>query len=254
MKRNFCTFFTLTPLACILTLSVAPAEVVPVWTYHATPPFVVDEQKKTGLSYDLAKLLTERSEGKYDFYVEVLPRVRLDERLLSGDPGIVFWANAVWFGDKDKSQYLWSSAIMQGRNVVISPISNPLEYDNAYSLIGKDFVGVRGHHYQYVDALVEQGKINRMDVISQQAALLSIASGHTEVSILANYTAIYYAEKLGLGDKIHFSSRSHTHYKRHILVQPQLRAVFGFVEKFATESTGNAQWQTLLENYRIELD
>lgn len=254
MKRNFCTYFTLLPLLCILTVSAAHAEVVSVWIYHATPPFVVDQAKKTGLSYDLAKLLTERSEGRYDFHVEVLPRVRLDERLSSGDPGIVFWANNVWFGDKDKSRYLWSSAIMQDENAVISPVSDPLEYDNADSLIGKDFVGVRGHHYQYIDALVRQGDINRLDVISQEAALLSIASGHTDVSILANCTAVYYSKNLKLGDKIHFSSNPHTHYQRHILVQPQLRTVFAFVEEFATELADNAQWQVLLENYQITLE
>lgn len=254
MKRNLCAFFTLVPLTCILTVSAAFAEVVPVWIYHATPPFVVDEQKKTGLSYDLANLLTERSEGRFEFHVEVLPRVRLDKRLSSDVPGIVFWANNVWFGDKDKNQYLWSSAIMQDENAVISPASKPLEYESAGSLIGKDFVGVSGHHYQHVDALVKQGKINRMDVISQEAALLSIASGHTDVSILANCTAIYYSKNLGLGEKIHFSSNPHSYHQRHILVQPQLQAVFGFIEKFAIESADNAQWQALLENYKVTLE
>lgn len=254
MKRNLCSFVTLVSLLCTLAVPATYGEVVPVWIYHATPPFVVDEQNKTGISYDLAKLLTERSEGEFDFHIEVLPRIRVDERLSSGDSGIVFWANNVWFGDEHKSQYLWSSAIMQDKNAVISPVSNPLEYDSADSLIGKDFVGVRGHHYLHVDALVKQGEINRMDVTSQQAALLSIASGHTEVSILANCTAIYYSEKLGLGDKIHFSSIPHSYYKRHILVQPQLQGVFEFIEKFAIESTDNAKWQALLESYQITLE
>ena len=254
MGKKFYILVMLVPLMCTFSVSALCAEVVSVWTYHVDPPFVVDEQKKTGLSFDLAKLLTEHSEGKYQFHVEILPRVRVDERLSSGTPGILIWVNNAWFGDDDRNRYLWSSAIFRDKNAVISPVSNPIEYENALSLIGKDLVGVNGHHYQDVDALVDKGEISRLDVTTNKAAMLSIASGHTDVSILANSTAAYYSKKLALEDEIHYSSNPHSRYQRYILVQPQLQPVFDFIEEFASEAADSAKWRALLDSYKLNLE
>ncbi|CAN0323438.1 unnamed protein product, partial [Chrysoparadoxa australica] len=42
----------------------ASAHDITMWVYHNFPPFVVDEDSRTGMSFDLAQMLTDRSEGR----------------------------------------------------------------------------------------------------------------------------------------------------------------------------------------------
>jgi len=254
MGKGFRSFVIFTFLLCALKVSAEPVEIVPVWTYHATPPFVIDAEKKTGLSFDLAKLLSERSNGAKEFHVEILPRVRLNERLETGAQGIALWVNSAWFDNEIKVECLWSSGILRDKNAVISPIARPVEYKEPSSFIGKRLVAVLGHQYQYIDELVNSGDITRLDVTSHEAAVLSIASGHTDISILANSTAVYYVEQLELSDKIHFSHYPHTRFQRRILVPSEMQDVFELVEEFASGSAVDAQWQTLLDKYNLGSD
>ncbi|MEP3056133.1 hypothetical protein [Ascidiaceihabitans sp.] len=57
----------------VFWINAAQAETVRVWVYHNFPPFVIDVDNQSGLSYDFARELTVRSDGQYDFVVEVLP-------------------------------------------------------------------------------------------------------------------------------------------------------------------------------------
>ncbi len=78
------------------------ADTIKVWTYHEFPPFIVNEQAQTGLSYDLVELLTERSGGEHEFRLQVAPRERLNNRLKVKEPGIVLWVNPNWFDDTEQ--------------------------------------------------------------------------------------------------------------------------------------------------------
>lgn len=239
---------------CIMSVTNVHANAIPVWTYHAFPPFIINEQTETGLSYDLAALLTAKSEGKHQFKVEVLPRNRLDENLSSDDQGIVFWVNKAWFGDMDETKYLWSSALLSDSNSVISRSSNPVSYESADSLVGMSLVGVRGHHYKDMDELVKQNKVIRLNVSSEEAAIRFIASGRADVTIQSHSSAKYFANSLDLENKLHFSENPQSRYNRHILVQPQLQEVYKYIENFVTNLPANTKWNKLLEKYELSLE
>lgn len=234
------------------TKSALAAEYVPVWAYNPSPPFVLDQELETGLSYDLAKLLSERSKGQYSFEIEVLPRPRLDLNLSNNEPGVVFWVNNNWFGDPDKIKFLWSDTLIEGSASVLSPTANPVEFDGAESLIGMDLVGVRGHVYGPVDPLVEAGEISRKDVNSEESLIHFIASERAEVAIVAFSAAGYYIKDLGVEDKVHYSAKPHSEFNRYALVTSPLKHVLEYMDPVVNGFENDAEWQGLLEKYGLK--
>lgn len=236
----------------MILIPIARAESVPVWTYHTAPPYVVDQESESGLTYDFADLLTARSNGKYEFEVEVLPRPRVDAHLSNKDQGVVFWVNNKWFKDPEKSKYLWSSAIISGSASVISPKSNPVEYERPESLLGKELAIVRGRRYVGVDELVEQGLISRKQVNSEESLVRFISGDRAEVSILAQSSASYYVNKLGLEEKVHFSTKPHSQFDRYVLVAPTMEHVLDFIESTAKGLDRDVQWEEILKKYGLD--
>ena len=56
-------------------------QTIPFLTYHIGEPFIVNAQARLGLTYELADLLSKRSDGRYVFEVKPLLRLKLNERL-----------------------------------------------------------------------------------------------------------------------------------------------------------------------------
>ncbi|WP_299375791.1 hypothetical protein [uncultured Tateyamaria sp.] len=217
-------------LFCALTPLRASAEAVTMWVYHNFPPFVVDAEARSGMSFALADMLTERSGGQYVFNVVVLPRQRLNDQLRAGDAGVVLWGSPLWFGDADRSRYLWTSALVEDRNDVISPRAAPVAYDGPGSLDGSTVVGVKGHRYPGVDERVTAGNAARLDVSSEAALVQFIANGRGSVGIVAHSAAAYFVHAYALEDRVHIAPAPHSTYERYIMVQPELAAVHGFIE------------------------
>ncbi len=234
---------------CVLVSSQvrASAETVTVWVYHNFPPFVIDEDARTGMSFDLAEMLTRRSGGRYQFDVVVLPRQRLNDQLAFGAPGIVLWANPLWFGDADRVNYRWSNPLLNDSNDVISPRTDPFTYAGPTSLDGSMLVGVKGHRYPDVDHLVTAGRVERMDVSSEAALVQFIASGRGNIGIVAHSAAVYYVQSYGLKDQVHFAPAPHSTYQRFILVQPKLTDVHAFIQETLPMIAQSEDWRALLD-------
>ncbi|WP_415403841.1 hypothetical protein [Tateyamaria sp. SN3-11] len=245
---------TLCVLATVSGQSRALAEDVSVWVYHNFPPYIVDASEQRGLSYDLARMLTEMSDGQYDFRVVMLPRQRLNQRLSSGEPGIVLWANPAWFADMDRTRFRWTTPILGDTNVVISPKADAFEYDGPQSLSGMTMVGVRGHRYQGVEGLIEDGSVERIDVRAERNLVQFIASGRGRVAIVAESAARYFVQELELEDRVHFSDMFHARYQRHVMVQPQLEAVHAFVSGAVSDLKRAQDWVDVVETYGLDAD
>lgn len=240
---------------CVLTLLLgsprAWAEDVTVWNYHNYPPYIVDIEKERGLSYDLARILTSMSEGRYQFRVTVLPRERLNMNLEAGQPGMVLWANHAWFGDDTRTRYLWTDPILNDRNVVISPMSVGFDYDGPRSLTGMTMVGVRGHKYQDVGRLIEYGLVRRVDVRGERNLLQFVASGRGRVAIVAESAVRYFVQELDLGDEVYIAREPHSRYQRHILVQPDLVGVHSFIQSAMPTLRRGAEWGEIALGYGV---
>ena len=230
----------------------ATAEDVQMWVYHNFPPFIVNEVERSGLSYQLADQLTEMSGGKYAFNVVVMPRERLNNRIATGTPGMALWANPVWFGDPERESFLWSSAVMEDQNDVISPVDLSLQYDGPTSLRGHTLVGVTGHRYPGVDRMIETGDVERVDVFAEDALVRFIASGRGDVAIVAQSAARYFVQANGLDDAVHFSGEPHSRYQRYILFQPGMGQVHDFVEGALVQLRQSPEWRAAVGRYALD--
>ncbi len=241
-------------LVSLLALFHAPlawADEIEVWEYHSTAPFVIDADTEQGLSYDLARLLTKNSGGRHIFSVELLPRLRLDKRLQEGLPGVVFWANNHWFADPDKSKFRWSSPILSGKNLVLSPASNPVEYVDARSIANMDLIGVRGHVYSGVDERLAELNIRRKDVSTEEAAIEFISVKPDGALIISNLAASYFLKDLQLKNKIHVSKLPHATYDRYVLVQPDLGSAYQTIEAYVSGLASDPEWAQILAKYGL---
>ncbi|WP_299042648.1 transporter substrate-binding domain-containing protein [uncultured Tateyamaria sp.] len=243
----------LTLLVMVSKPAGAAAEDITVWVYHNYPPYVVDAEAEEGLSYDLARVLTDMAQGHYRFRVMVLPRQRLNQNLEAGQPGMVAWVNPVWFGDQDRTRFLWTDAILSDRNSVISPTGIAFDYTGPRSLTGMTMVGIRGHRYQDVDRLVAQGLVDRVDVRSEHSLVQFIASGRGRVAIIAHSAVQYYVQDLGLAANVHVSDTPHSRYQRHIMIQPRLGALHRFVQNALPDLLRSGEWAAITDRYGVSL-
>ncbi len=227
------------------------ADEIEVWEYHSAAPFVIDAEREEGLSYDFARLLTKHSGGRHIFSVELLPRLRLDKRLQQGLPGVVLWVNNNWFADPDKSKYRWSSPILSGKNVVLSPASSPVEYVDANSIANMDLIGVRGYVYSGVDKRSAELNIRRKDVSTEEAAINFISVKPDGALIISNLVASYFLRDVELKRKIHVSKLPHATYDRYVLVQPDLGLAYQTIEKYVSGLSSDPEWAQILTKYGL---
>jgi polar amino acid transport system substrate-binding protein len=167
------------------------AEKIDLYTYHNDPPFVIDMTNHMGLTYDLARLLTVRSNGKYHFEVKPVPRKRLNAILATGHKMVVPWVNPVWFKDVDQKKYQWSAGYIEGRNELLSRPSKPFEYSGPKSLIGKTIVAQAGGRLKDIDPLVNQGMILRENARNYASAMQMVLSSRAEVAFIPSKIALY---------------------------------------------------------------
>ncbi len=163
-----------------------------MWVFYNFQPIVVNAPARQGLSFDLARLLADNSEGAFSFHVEVLPRRRLNNRLAEGLPGMVFWANNAWFGDREKTNYLWSGAVIDDWNVVISLEETPVDYTGPHSLFSMTLTGIAGHRYQGLEMLIEGRYMRRSTFNGEGQVIRFIGIGWGDVAIPANSAAQHY--------------------------------------------------------------
>ncbi|MEX0371355.1 MAG: substrate-binding periplasmic protein [Tateyamaria sp.] len=241
----------LSGLCLLWGASRATAEDVAVWIYHNYPPFIVDIAGERGLSFDFARLLTEASDGAFTFRVMVLPRQRLNRRLEAGHSGVVMWVNDAWFGDTERTRFLWTDPILSDRNVVISPTQVAFDYDGPRSLTGMTLIGIRGHRYQDVDRLVGYGLVERVDMRSERSLVQFIASGRGRVAVVARSAAEYFIRELGLDDRIHVAAEPHSSYQRHMLIQPDMEGVHALVQRVLPGLLASDAWAAVIDGYGL---
>ncbi len=229
-------------------MAQAVAAEVPVLTYHEFAPFA--SESKSGLSYELAKYLTEKSGGEYTFVVGVMPRKRLDGEVAAGKSVVVPWVNPAWFGDKEQTKYKWSAAVMKDANAVLSPTAKPVEFAGPDSLAGLKLGGVAGHKYPGVDPLVEAGKIAREDANSELINLKKVAAGRIDVTIMAESGARFIAKQEGLAAQVHFSTSPHSQYERHVFVAGSDAKLAAFVTGTINAMAGDPAWQSVVKSYQ----
>ncbi|WLD57657.1 hypothetical protein NFC81_13190 [Salinispirillum sp. LH 10-3-1] len=228
-------------------LGLAQPQSVVLWNYHDLPPFVIDQ--RSGLSHALADWLNRHAEGQYEFSVLTLPRERLNVLLQQGHQGIVLWANPAWFGDSAEETFLWSEAMLEDRNAVISHRSHSIDYAGPESLRGKHLAVVRGYRFADLEPLIEAGQIVRYDVNREDNALLMVSRlRDVQVTIMSDISAGFIAQKLGVEDDLYLSPVAHSYYERRLLITSQLTDVADFLEEHIPRLLASEEWAQWLDS------
>jgi polar amino acid transport system substrate-binding protein len=231
-----------------LSSSAFAAGTVSIYTYHNHPPFVLEAGK--GLSYDLADYLNRKSKGNPTFKIEVVTRPQLDKLLASPDfNGVVAWIAPEWVKDKEKSTYLWTNAVMEDANVILSSTKARVDYKDPGSLKGKNFGGIAGHKYAGIDDLVAAGAIKREDAEKERNNLRKLEAGRIDATLLPRSTANYLLTEMELGSKVYVAPTVQSSYLRMILVPKKSPELQKLLNEAVTEMPKDSGWQGTLTRY-----
>ena len=218
-------------LLAVLWSGSAAAEVVHLLSYHNHPPFVT--APGVGETYQLAAKLNAAAPTGWHFEVELLPRMRLNQRLQSwiggdcpapscADNWIVPWVNPQWgFRPKGGDPYAWQ-AQMDDANVIVSRQAAPIDYQTPSSLDGKILAGIRGHHYVGIDERVASGQIKRIDSNVERDNLLMLLYGRVDAVLLPSSTVRYLLQRDPLlrdrATEFYLAPIAHQRYTRSIML------------------------------------
>lgn len=230
-------------------LMFSQAEEIEILTYHTHAPFITAES--TGLTYDLAEYLTDKSMGKYRFQVLPMSRTRVDRLLQDHVRGIVPWVNPHWFDDGDETLYLWTENIlMTDGNAVISSIDNPLEYEGPDSVRNLRFGGVRGHHYLHIDDLVESGAVARLDNENHVYNFRMLIKDRIDFTITPLRGAQYMIRKFNMEHDLFISEKLHSSYVRKIIIPDKDVELLEFLELCLSVMDSDEQWLFYESKYK----
>ncbi len=236
-------FFTLLSL-------FGESEYIPLLSYHTHVPFYIEAGE--GLSYDLARYLTAASHGKYRFTLMPMSRSRVDKMLEENETGVVPWVNPVWFNDTEELRFLWTrETLFSDQNAVISSRTRMLEYTGPQAVKGLVFGGVRGHRYQDIDQMVEEGSVTRMDAENHIDNFRKLEKGRIDFTITPYCGAEYLIRTHQMEEALYISRYPHSTYTRRCLISGGNQDLEEFMETALSEMKTDPSWLKILEKYNI---
>jgi len=240
-------------LMLVLLPSVCAAQKrVEVWTYHFSPPFVLDGER--GLSQAFVDLLNDdpRNAGRFRFELLELPRKRVDRRLADDRPGVLLWATPSFFSQAQTANAKWSHPLLLDQQDFVSLLDVPFEYEGPESLHGLLLGGVLGHHYPDLEKDIASGAIKRQDVRTDLQNIKKLLSGRINTLLIARSTLLYYRKQHKLGD-LYVSAIPLYQFARHLLMTDTLgKSVTDFLDEFLATLPDNPEWQILLFHYGLK--
>ncbi len=223
---------------------------VTIYGYHLKPPFIIDATARRGLYFDFADY-ANRKLGRELFRTEYMPRKRLEQMLLQTDwRAVVIGVNPVWFKDINETRFLWTDALMQDRDEILSSPQRPVEFNGPASVSGLLFGGVSGHYYFGLDEAVSGGQLLRDDSSSELQNLQRLHRGRIDFTIISRSTYDYFLGHLSNGEAFFISSRPHDVFARRFLVTPAARDVHPLLQQLVHGLAADPEWQAMLEKYR----
>lgn len=239
-------------LIALLPLYCGAQQRVEVWTYHLSPPFMLDDRQ--GLSHAFVDMLN-KDPGNHDrfrFELVELPRKRLDGRLAQRKPGVLLWATPSFFSAKQTANGKWSQPLLIDQQVFVSLPDTPFEYEGPESLHGLVLGGVLGHQYHALEEDIARGKIERRDAQSDMQNIEKLLSGRIDTLLIPRSTLLYYRKEHQLRD-LYVSTTPLYPFARHVLVNGPLDgAVVSYLEEFLRVLPDNPEWQILLFQYGLK--
>jgi len=240
----------LAAVSAACTSSGAADDAVPLYAYHLKPPFIIDEDKRLGLYYDFASYINAKR-GYSALHTEYRPRKRLDIEVAKSDfSGLVIGVNPLWFGDKDRTKYLWTPVLMHDRDEVVSRLDRPVDYQEPHSLRGMVVGLPRGYYYFGIDELVAQGLLVREDVDSELQCLQQLERGRIMAAVVSRSTLDYLRNIEQYQPNIYISQKPHDDFDRFVLVSHKQQAIYDWLVPLMKKLPSDPDWQKILARYR----
>lgn len=231
--------------------NAAAAEKVQFVVYNSYAPLIIDETARKGLAYSVAEVLTARSQGKYQFTVEILPRKRLDDQLATSAIVAVPFVAPQFFGDKDMTKYGWTSPMFSDRQEVVTNPSHPIEYSGPDSLTGKTIGGINGHRYLPLEDAVKAGKIIRQDVASDEQNLAKLAAARIDAISISALSFNYLKDADPRFSALTASKMPLYPIERRVLVQGS-RELRDYIEAQFHDIPTAADWKAAFTNFGVK--
>ncbi len=222
---------------------------VNVYVYHLKPPFITHLESEKGLYYDFSNYLNKKSK-KYQFKTVFIPRKRIDHMIKEKElNGILLGVNPIWFKDKEEQKYLWTSKVFTDQDEVISLKSKAIEYNTPSSIENLVFGGVRGFYYYGINELVGEGRINRIETISEQALINMLINKRIDCTIISRSTFDYITRASKNRDLFHISTNAHDKYSRKVLVLHKDQAIYDDIEAIIVKMEQDSVWTEIISSY-----
>ncbi len=235
----------------LLPLFGSAKERIEVWTYHLSPPFIVDDRH--GLSHDFVDWLNQHplNDQRFLFELITLPRKRIDIHLAKGRPGVLLWATPSFFTAASTRHAKWSAPLLMDQQDFVSLPDAPFDYLTPESLHGRTLGGVLGHRYEGLEADIARKKIERQDVRTDLQNIEKLLSGRIHTLLISRSTLFYYSKQHDFGD-LYISARPLYRFSRHVLLTDSLGdAVTLYLNEVLEQLPDDPQWQVLLHRYGL---
>ena len=228
----------------------AKAEDIRFVTYHLSPPFITNEEKRIGLTYELAKLLSDRSNGRFQFIVEPTTRTKIND-LLDGDGIFVIpWVIPQWFKDAPKEGLEWTGGIIDDGNALLFNISKPIDYSGPKSLIGRSIAGLEGGYWVGIDPLIKKGLIQRHEAPTYWDAMREVLLKRVDVAIIPYSVAKFLIAKNEKSGDFLFSPTPHSRFQRRLLIKGH-KEVGAFLDNQSKLLGNSPEWIAIMSAYGL---
>lgn len=237
--------------ACIPSVARS-VERIEAWSYYSTPPFQTDAKGTAGLSIDFVDYLNQQLKGKYEIRLVALPRARLNLLLRGDDRAFVIFAPSFVFGGLTGNLYLWSSAIFDDRQELVSRKDHPFQLNGAASLTGKRLVGMQGHVFPAIAKEVASGQIKMGRVNSEESLVKMLLKGHADVITIPHSAAEYFATKMPeFRQKMLLSDESLGSFSRHLMFPNTMARERDDFEDVVRKMRTDDKWLAVLKKYGL---
>lgn len=225
-------------------------EKISLYSHYTTAPFAV-EGVPPQLSYTvrLAAWLTAQSAGRYLFEARQMPRLRLNRIVAQADwQGVVAWANPLWFADPERQRFLWSSALMSDRNVLVSRQVDHVLFPVQEPAQPLRLGGISGHFYADLDPFIQRGLLLREDAQNDLSNVLKLQHGRVDIVVVqASSLAYLHTQMADFDQWASISPTLQPSYQRYLFTSTANPQLMAFLQQALLQLAQAPEWAALRE-------
>lgn len=225
-------------------------EKISLYSHYTTAPFAV-EGVPPQLSYTvrLAAWLTAQSAGRYLFEARQMPRLRLNRIVAQADwQGVVAWANPLWFADPERQRFLWSSALMSDRNVLVSRQVDHVLFPVQEPAQPLRLGGISGHFYADLEPFIQRGLLLREDAQNDLSNVLKLQHGRVDIVVVQASSLAYLRSQMADFDQwASVSSTLQPSYQRYLFTNTANPQLMAFLQQALLQLAQAPEWAALRE-------